>query len=636
MDSKKLKPKEAEFIGSLNISDKHKSKLANSVSRLSDRMAAIDRQSHMKERARALYSWQSYAQKNPKMAEREEKFRLSLRPTPLSPLSGTDEKSMETLRDTLKIEDLTLKYRNAMKAFSPMRDLDKKTPKPLIDNLMMIDTILTSSSKKGAYATAKPGSGKTTVFSDLLPVMAAELALNWKNVWWTAPEGTEFNKSNLMRFPIREKRILFGSNPKALSGYGKGSLAGDAANAYDNLRAVIENNPDEVYLVLDEIFDALGKQDTSVSGGGNSTQAFLTFLKTTNSGGGTGAYKYKFFGLFASENKKNFLDRGEDSYYDAQMRQRLDFVDFKELPWDEKIVTPWLKSAIGYFGKEASYSPPAMGYLTSEVRQKLMQNNNEVMTLIVAKAYAAFYNAKMSADDVRQPSVQRSVSSTVGAIFETYDFRIRNNPDYLEVKKLLDKRNVLKNELGRIKKEITETDVELKTLSPDQAKPQGQPQSSQQKSQPAAKPNIDEISSEFSDVQLSSRDDEGLNDQDRQIIGLGDVNKRQELESYSNELLDMQKTIITQLTSVNKKAMEISKRIVQEMAKPKHDDLLNETIDGDFVADDLSDFEYLKKSDVTETEKSLIVKTDEERLRRTKTVEFTTQTEFPGHDEDEK
>jgi hypothetical protein len=654
MNSKKqpLHNKDQEFIDGLNLSDSVKNKIALRMAKLTNKIAALDRETYMKERAKSLYSWQNYAQKNPKMADREEKFRLSLRPSPLGSLVGINEESMNVLRENIKIEDLTQKYRSNMKSFTPMKELDKRTPKPLIDNLRMIDIILTSSTKKGAFAVAKPGSGKTTAFTDLLPVMAAELALNWKHLWWTAPEGTEFNKFNLARYPIREQRFLFGGNQKALAGYAGDSGTGGPAAAYDHLKAVIENNPNEVCLVFDEIADALAKVDTSVSGGSGSNQAFVTFIKNTNSGGGTGAYKYKLFGLFASEDRELFLEKGEKTYFDEQMQQRVSLIDFKELPWDNKIVVSWLKSVIGFFGKEASYSPPPMGYLTSEVRQKLMQNNNEVMALIAEKAEKAFYKTNLSPDDVKQPSVQRSVSSTVGAIFETYKFRINSNTDYLEVRKLIDKRNDLKNQLGKIKKEITTTDVELQSLG-NPSNQQGDQQGDQQQSQaqngqqskpgqpkPSSAPVVDDISSDLGGSPLSPRESgsDVLSQEDRQIMDLGSQSQRAELEGYLTELVEMEKAIIKQITIINKRAMEISKNIVNEMSAPKYDNLLNKEVSGDFVADDLSDFQYLKKIDVVDTEKSLIIKVDNEKSRKNKTVEFSEQTEFPGsetHDDDD-
>jgi hypothetical protein len=385
--------------------------------------------------------------------------------------------------------------------------------------------------------------------------------------------------------------------------------------------------------VVDEIADFLapsasaeGQQGGQRSIGGPT--AFINFLKTTMSGTSSGPYKYKFFGLFAAENLDNFIHQGygPSGFYNNQIQQRLgQIMKFEEMGWEPiENVQKWLKNAIDYLGKESGYSTPSLASFSASIQEKEKENLNKFYRYVVQKAKSIFYNPGLDEDDINQPSVQRSLGTTIDKIIENYQKYRKGDETWQEFLALRSEIYLLRTHKLQIEEDIADLEAQLGATPPTEAslvnirtadtlgarddEPTEKPVS-KKPATPAATPT-DDVSGYFGDI---STREEGVGGEE-QRRQLQEANPTQEQLAQNKEDLV---SIERDLQIKEKKIKLIIGTIRHDLMESKVDDKIG-SVDGDFIAENLSDFEFFKITDLVNTPGDQILvlaKTQEEERR---------------------
>jgi hypothetical protein len=305
-------------------------------------------------------SWDEYKRINTQWEE-EEYYRTKIyTPSILSELNvaaGTDAGGIddhaaylngEGVRDAWQIVDSTADYRNEVMMkrkpakLMPMDRLMDEAPNMIKSNISKVQSAMFGKGdSKGGYYDAPAGEGKSTLFATFMPRMSAELALNFKDLWYQQVEiqrGVRGDIENPTLIFTEETKNTWRINPLRFynmdaSDLGEGSaFQGEANKVPKSLSKLILDNPGAIALCVDEVYSQFTKQ------GDSTADAFVQFIKKSMGGGGGAKSKdlpYKFWGMYATNDKENFERHGQDSYLNSQMRRRLAEVSADIISWTE-------------------------------------------------------------------------------------------------------------------------------------------------------------------------------------------------------------------------------------------------------------------------------------------------------------
>ena len=364
------------------------------------------------------------------------------------------------------MEDRTLEMSKVLRdrytKYPPMDEFIRYYPPILEENVRAASEAMSNPRKMGRYLKGSPGSGKSYMFEVYYALQSAGLALNAKWLWWPGNSQMAFNKKNFEAIPITEQRMYYVGKAEDFGGGTAPFRGSDKDQLIKMFRYLTAANPNQIVLVLDELFKMAIKKSEGDQKAREGYGYVKDLLMTAGNIGAKKELKVMLLGAEADWDQFKFLEGEGEGLLDSQtlrridpdgkgtLKQRQESAPIILIPdtWTVEFVADFVTRAVPGWLLQAKHVEPDYSKMTPAIRSKSVKNTDEAIQLFAK----SFFERTVSAPGVDIASLQGiGIGTSAGAafmgnIYRQYEERVADQ-DYA---KIVEQNNLIRSAIAQV------------------------------------------------------------------------------------------------------------------------------------------------------------------------------------------